>query len=223
MASTKRPNRKAMRDKSVVKEDVKQKPRKKKKVEPSAGRELVVAAVGPVAEKRMRMTKRKIKELSGLTGEFKADLPDILSMLDDTSSGDEVQKRFLTASLAAIVDIIPHKEAQTKKTLREQDVYAFNALISQGREILNELRALSQSDEVAHRIAVSIIQPAFMAISSSYISQMFALRNELEEIIGDGKKARIMREAFQNAAREFGSYLEVSRDSIINRVTEEIE
>lgn len=239
MATAKRPKNKPtqsdkrnIKSKRKVEDDVdpelkrerkKKRKKKKKQEDKPTGKELVIAAVGEAGEKRLRMTKRKMKKLEELVdSEFRHDLPNIFELIDSDAGADEIQKVFLRASLATIMDLIPTIEAQANKSKRENDMYALNALISQGREILHDLRALQDSDEIAFRIATMIVDPAYMAIGATFVNLITAIRAEIEPYIEKGSEQRV-REIFQGNASSFGQFLDASKNTVKQRIGEEIE
>jgi hypothetical protein len=58
--------------------------KKKERKAEKAGRNLVVQKMGKNVEKRLRLTKKRLKELADMdAGEFRVDLPDIFKLVDD--------------------------------------------------------------------------------------------------------------------------------------------
>lgn len=194
---------------------------KKKVVSETTAR--LVEVLGPEGAKRVRMTKKKIKGLKKLKhSDFKDDLPDIFELLDDGQSSEEVQRAFLKASLASILSLIPVMEDQAHKGKRESNAYALNSLISQGREILHDIKSLTDSGNVAIVIANTVVDPAYVGIANIYANLMHSLREQVSEHVMPGKQ-HLVREMFTEVSRQYGQYLNVSRDSTKTHIAESIE
>lgn len=242
MAVAKRPKQKPSRsDNRQVKSKTKQKPakskdtldederkrlkkeKKRRKKEEKEQRSLVVQKIGKQGEKKLRLTKKRLKELEEMTGEFKVDLPDIFSMIDDQDAkAEDIQKAFLRAAFATVVSLIPVMEEQAHKKRNESGAYALNALLSQGREIAADLRALQSSEEIAARISALVIDPSYMSIVATIVQTLSNLRDEMEKFVQPGKEMQ-MRQIFQIHAVNIGQFLDVSRSNVKARIEEMIE
>lgn len=229
MAVAKRPkqkpsrsdNRKVTKSPPVSDEFAKEKKKKKKKDKQS--KELIISRIGEDGEKRIRMTKKRMKQLAELTGDFKDDLPSIFELIDDpNASADDIQRAYLRAAFSTIVGLIPTMEDQALKKKNESGAYALNALLSQGREIAADLRALQSSDEIAIRIASMVIDPIFISIMSVLLQAMASLRDEVERLASPGNETKI-RQLFQTAGITIGQHLDVSKASMKSRIEEMIE
>jgi hypothetical protein len=97
-----------------------------------------------------------------------------------------------------------------------------NALLSQGREIAADLRALQSADEVASRISALIIDPTYHSIAATLLQSLASLRDEMEKYVAKGSELK-MRQAFQVHAGTLGNFLDVSCANMKVRVEEMIE
>lgn len=239
MAVAKRPKQKPSRsDKRKVKSNSKKiklspeelkerkrlkRKRKKEKELAQQGKELVVQRLGKEGEKRIRLTKKRMKELEEMTGEFKGDLPDIFKLIDDpNASADDIQRSYLRGAFGVVLALIPVMEEQAHKKKNESGAYALNALLSQGREIAADLRALQSADEVASRIASLIIDPTYHSIAATVLQSLASLRDEMEKFVVKGQEFK-MRQAFQIHASTLGQFLDVSSANMKVRIEEMIE
>ena len=193
--------------------------------QPPAVRNSLTTVVGKDNAKKLRMTRKKAKTLKKLGGEFSRDIPDIFTLLDSNDNDTvQVQVIFLKSALATVVDLIPYMEDQARKSRREQDAYALNSLISQGREIFSDLRSLSDTDKVADRISISVVDPMFTALSHTFINLIATLRDSLvENCKEDEYSKQQIRLAIQTCATSFGEYLNVSSSTMKESIRKQIE
>ena len=194
------------------------KKRKKEKQE----RSTAVALFGKTDAKRLRMTKEKLEELAEIEGEFKVDLPNLIEMVDDGLSAEEVQKAYLRSALVTVINLIPRMEEVALHKKNESGAYALNALLSQGREIISDLRALESADEVALRIATLVIDPAFQAIAANIVTTFSSIKDDITMYVPE-EHAFKMRQVFQTHASNLGQLLDMARVTMKERISEMIE
>lgn len=223
-------SKKKMRQKPTLK-DKRSKSGKKKKsknienLPATSKREALIEQVGKKEAKRLRQTKKQLKEVEKLGGQFSRDMGDIFELLDENDNdATKVQVIFLKSALAAIIDLIPHMEAQARKSKREQEMYALNSLISQGREIFADLRSVSDSSLVADRIAVAVVDPMFTAMSHTFITLIASLRDTLlEHVKDDAVSRRKVAEEVMQCGMSFGTYLNTSSATLKEAIRHEID
>ena len=80
---------------------------------------------------------------------------------------------------------------------------------------------LSDSKNIAYLIATNIIDPAYEALANTYLQSFVALREELSKLIPVERTQRLL-ETMQASAKSFGAYLDVSRETVKNRLMEEL-
>ena len=200
--------------KKLVKKATKVPVKKKKTVKKKeTGKELVIAAVGPKAEKNLRMTKNKIKKLKELGGEFKKDLPSIFNLIDNYKDSKSIQLAYYKAALAVVVDIIPVLETKAAKTKWDRDILALNATLDQGMQILANVQALDESKNIIHRIVGNVIDPSYMALAHMYVSSLASLREEISTFIPKENEMEV-RKQFQKISTDFAEYLDTSRAAL---------
>ena len=162
--------------------------------------------------KNVRLTRKKLKKLKKLRGEFKRDLPDIYQLMDAGGTARHIQRRFYTGVLAAVVDLIPVLESRTSKSAWDRDVYALNAVITQGLDILGKMQELDDQQQQAHDLNNDVIMPMYNIIMHQFINCLSILRENLESSMRPEAEMHI-RAIFQTSAREFGAYLDAARTS----------
>ena len=171
--------------------------------------------------KTARLTKKKLKKLKKLRGEFKRDLPDIYQLLDEGGTARQVQRRFYIGVLAAVVDLIPVLESKTSKSAWDRDVFALNAVITQGMDILAKMQELDDEQQQAHDLNENVIIPMYNTIGHQFVNCLSILRENIEPHMRPESEMQI-RTVFQTSAREFGAYLDTARTATKENVLRHI-
>ena len=174
-------------------------------------------AAGTEAVRSVRMTRKKLKQLRKLRGEFKHDVPDIYAMLEQGATARQIQRAFYNAALASCIALIPILESKTVGSEWDRDVYALNAAIAQGMDILGQLRALDDQQQQAFDLIDQVVNPLYDAVAHQIVNCLSILRDNINPYI-DAKNEMHVRELFQVSARELGSYLDVSKETTRNNV-----
>ena len=171
--------------------------------------------------KHIRLTKKKVKELKKMRGEFKRDLPDIYQLLDSGGTARQIQRRFYLGTLAAVVDLIPVLESKTSKSAWDRDVYALNSVIAQGMDILNNLHTLDEAQQQAHDLNSQVIEPQYNTLAAQFVTCLSILRDNVDPYIKPECEMKV-RQIFQTSGKEFGAFLDISeattKDNVIRHI-----
>lgn len=113
-------------------------------------------------------TAQKLQSMFGK----KADV--IVNMLesDDNDGALTLVSRSL---LQTLVDILPIAESAVRKTNGAKGVYGFNQLVSQVREMCNDIRAHQDRGHIGQRIVEQSIRPVFVSISMQIVQSFIEL------------------------------------------------
>ena len=158
-----------------------------------------------VSEREQKRRASVHRNLKQTLKTFREDSPDIQQLLEQDS--DRASERFQRRALAMLIDLIPVAEAKYRERAGEHSAYALNSLISQARELISDIQAGKDSEELVNTLGLEILKPCFTAIAQSMIDNIYRLRRRVERNIKPSKVESV-NEAVDDMAKEFAAYLE---------------
>jgi hypothetical protein len=111
------------------------------------------------------------KKLQSMFGKKAGVIVDMLEM-DDSDGALTLVSRSL---LQTLVDILPIAENNVRKTDGAKGVYGFNQLVSQVREMCNDIRAHQDRGHIGQRIVEQSVRPVFVSISMQIVQAFIEL------------------------------------------------
>ena len=205
-------------------------PNKKKKpsnelavIAPSSQAVSYAEILPPEEKKKLRLRRKRLRALAKLKdSQLAMDIPGMFDLIEDTGSLDDVQRQFLTSCLRAVINVLPELEHELLTAKSESKAYMFKAMLSEGREIFHDIRALANTQLVALRIADYVIDPAFANIANIFVSGYHSLRAKSEALVPDADKPAL-RQHFQDVGKVFGASLTMIQQDVKDKILNEIE
>lgn len=145
-------------------------------------------------------------KLDELESVFGADAEAIQKLIESAEKDKGVAK-FQVSMLKTLIGMIPIAESKYREAGAQSAAYALNAIISQVRELINDMQANEAQSDIANSICVKVIMPVFQAFAQSLIDTMLLLKSQVESSVKDGRHQRV-NDAIDNAAREVARALE---------------
>ena len=107
---------------------------------------------------------------------------------------DHVISMFQEQAFATIVTLIPMAEEAYTKDKREHQMYALNAIISQGRELAADIAAMNNKKQLAQMLVDEVLNPAFKSILQHMLNEQLTLKALLADKIIPGKQQQVVQE-----------------------------
>lgn len=108
--------------------------------------------------------------------------------------------------LKTLVDVIPIAEISYRRYKNERASYALSGLISGARELIGDIQATKDSQQLIDRIVIGVMQPAFASIAQQIVSSTQHIYREIEDVI-DHKKKDEVKQVLTGSAKDLGHYL----------------
>ena len=168
--------------------------------------------------RRTEMLTQDIQDkLDRLDSQFKFDMDSIYETLDEAPP-DIVQMTYLTASLTAIVRMIPVMEHKALRTGMPNIITAFNSLLEQGSKMSERMQktdARIKSSENMIHLLEKVVDSHYQAVGSQLVSALSLLRNDLQSHVDDDS---VIRARFHALAEDVRGDLETSKQSMKDAV-----
>lgn len=126
-------------------------------------------------------------------------------------------KEFYLKTLIMLIDLIPIAEAKYREFSGERTAYALNALISQAREIIHDIKADSQQRNIILKNVQDVIFPIFVDIGQNLIDNSYSLKKRLEPLLKEEHVADANR-IIDNHVKELAILLEEAFKSIREQI-----
>ncbi len=136
----------------------------------------VPKSVTRLSEKRKTRLFKRLKRFKSI---FKGDAFRIQEYLRENKTDNAIQAA-QKQLLKMMIEFIPIAESNFRKYGNERGAYAINAIISQTRELMADIRAEKDSREIAYRIVNEVVHPQFMLIAHNYVDNLYRLRKNIE-------------------------------------------
>lgn len=163
---------------------------KKKKSLESKSTALVVAAEG--------LPKIKKSELKSFFGKQAPEIIRALEMNDNDGALTLIKKRLLQTT----VRLVPYAENIVQSSQSQKGIYQFTSLVNQIRELMTDIQADQDRRYIAQSLLQEILQPAFMEMAQTIITDHHAFRKSSEDMLNP-KYTQKYSEALQALAKDF--------------------
>jgi hypothetical protein len=120
------------------------------------------------------VSKRTLRRLNSMFGQRADSIIDLLE-LADTDGAASLTTRTLVQTL---VDILPVAERAVRRSKGTRGVMGLNQIISQVRELLHDLQAYKDRDQVGQTIVDRFVRPGFMDMAMQMTNLMVELDNQ---------------------------------------------
>lgn len=132
-------------------------------------------------EERRKMKKIMIR-VKTMKSTFKKHIPKIYRLIEENNlalTASAMQK----GMLMMITELMPITEHNVRKYGNERAVYALNALVSQSREILADMKAENDSGALASKICDEVVREGFLGVGQNLAQALYHLREELKPYV----------------------------------------
>ena len=136
----------------------------------------VPRSISKLSDKRKARLFKRLKRFKSI---FKNDAFRIQEYLRENKTDNAIQAA-QKKLLKMMIELIPIAESNFRKYGNERGAYAINAVISQTRELMADIRAEKDSREIAYKIVNEVVHPQFMLIAHNYVDNLYRLRKNVE-------------------------------------------
>lgn len=105
--------------------------------------------------------------LATILGSSAEKIQQLLEVGNADSATNLIQKRMLQA----LIDLLPHAEANVRATRGQKGVYQINSLITSVREILSDLQAAKDRGALGDSLVEKIVRPTFLDIGMALVQE----------------------------------------------------
>ncbi len=120
------------------------------------------------------VSKRTLRRLNSMFGQRADTIIDLL----ETSDTDGAASLTTRTLIQTLVDILPVTERAVRKSKGTRGVMGLNQIISQIRELLHDLQAFKDRDQVGQTIVDRFVRPGFMDMAMQMTNLMVELDNQ---------------------------------------------
>ena len=204
-----------------------EKKKKKKKKPKSESRELALVSEKPkkyevVKRKRGRPKKiqTKIQNASELANTFGGDarkIQKLLRLKDDDSAILKTQRSLLNM----LIEMIPIAENTYRTYGTQSAAYAMNALVSQVRELMQDIVSSQDRQLAADNIIATIINPNMLSFAQFILDNNHQLIKEVTELV-PVERAKDVQNIVNKSSRNVGIYIQTMLEDFRNRIQKEL-
>jgi hypothetical protein len=152
--------------------------------------------------------KKLRKKLDKITSEYRNSLGDIENLL---KTGDNDEKNVVTMlkmMQAMLLSVLPDVHDACKESGGKKGVYSMVTLMTQIRELSNDLRGLEDLEAQTQKIMSNIVQPTIALVAQNIVIQMFAFKKTIDELnIKSPRRAKQLRDGVDRIIRDQGRFL----------------
>lgn len=142
------------------------------------------------------VSKRTLRRLNSMFGQRADSIIDLLET-SDTDGAASLTTRTLVQTL---VDILPVAERAVRRSKGARGVMGLNQIISQIRELLHDLQAYKDRDQVGQTIVDRYVRPSFLDMAMQITNLMVELDNQAKNKMAKDDYARYHATADQMRA-----------------------
>lgn len=141
--------------------------------------------------------------LATIMGSSAEKIQQLLEVGNSDSASNLLQKRMLQA----LIDLLPHAEANVRATKGQRGVYQINSLITSVREILSDLQAVKDRGALGHQLVERTIRPTFMDIGMQLVFEEETMGKLMREHL-DTETYKVLRAEQKNSVRRLAEFIQ---------------
>ena len=211
----------AVRSHKDVEEDA---PKRKKKK--GKRRSAVDMIDGSLPKKERELLRNVIEEVEDESeDEIKSIFEGVFNKLGDAAGnpdaefrGDDSAKNLQRAAYALMLDMIPIAESTYRATRKQQDAYAMNSFIDEARQLVEELRTMTDADNQTEHITKRIILPLMLRVANVLLNEFANLKGAVDTEVRDIAAAKAVKRASDGAALSIGKFMTEVQNAIAAQV-----
>ena len=132
-------------------------------------------------------------------------------------SDSQTNTRILKYCLQMSVRLLPIAEETFLKFKNERAIYGLKALVDQNRELMSDIRQMSNNDATIDFILNQVVLPSLQMVLAHQVAAMAELKTEILNICPP-KKAKVMKIRINNMLKDQGKLLTDTGKSVENRI-----
>jgi len=201
-----------VRDHPKTKDKWKTKPENKKKGNPLFSTSTLKSekALAKEADKVEKLLKKTAKQRKRL-----------LSVARSSGYSDKQSAKLLSSMRSMTINMLPRAEETYQRFGNERAAYAYNSLVSQIREIENDMRLVADLGHQAEKV-VDIFSENFRNVARNMVQRAVYVKRNLVNIAG--KKASKAKDLIDEMIKDHAQFMETTlqkvRDDIFALMTE---
>jgi hypothetical protein len=149
---------------------------------------------------------------------FQESVKEIQDMIE-VGDNDSGLLRLQKSALKTLIDLLPYAERTYRNDPRQSNAYAINALVSQIREMSNDLRSDTTKSQMIQERLTLAIQPIFHGNVQTLIDTMYFLKRGLASHVKRTSLERV-EELIDNATKDMGKSLQDTLNNIRSKIVE---
>lgn len=119
---------------------------------------------------------------------------------------DDATRNMNRASLALVLSLIPVAEVEYRRSQKQSNAYALNAFIDQARELTEDLRTMTDADNQAGFIAERVIRPLFLNLGQNLLTEVSNLKSTVDTEVSHRGEGKMVKQAIDAAALSMGKF-----------------
>lgn len=177
-------------------------------------------SLSAIADRLNNATGDDEEEIPSTFADQEKEIRDLIDVLD--VGGLDGDRKFQLVSLKMAVDLLPIAEREFRKYPKQSNAFMVNALLTQARELFQDLQVTEDRTEQAVKIINKILQPFLTQITQVLIDNMFALQRTTEGALPSDRTERIVN-AFGDTLKEVGREYQKLFFSVNKQIMEEFQ
>lgn len=160
------------------------------------------------------------EETVSLFAENVSIITDLLNELEEGNGTPE--RKYSLSVLKMMIDLVPTAERTYREKPTQAHSYALNGLLSQIRELVNDLKGTDDNSALIESILNKILQPAFLSMGQVLIDNVYALRRKVESSV-DPAKTRAVLDEFDDMLKDTARSFQATFYDVQKRVGQELQ
>ena len=149
-----------------------------------------VKADTSLSNREQRAIIKKLTQIKKLQSTFKVDSGNIQELIS-TGRADTAIVAFQKSMLRTVIDLIPQAEDKYRTSGNETSAYAMNSIISQARELINDIQSDDNRKQIGLNLCNQIIQPNFIKVVQNLVNAMHFMQQEVEALVPNNKRKEL--------------------------------
>jgi len=152
---------------------------------------------------------------------FGTEAKEIMELIEQADKSKGIQQ-FQSAVLKRLVGLVEIAEEEYRNRPGQANAVAMTVIINQSRELINDIQAAADKNDLPMRIANDVLNPEFVSLGHTIINQMFYLKKAIDSDVRDERR-QIVDEAINETTKEMAKYVEGMYAKLRERIGEYLE
>jgi hypothetical protein len=198
-------------------EPVSEKKAKKKKKKP--GTELVVATEDTPKKKKKKSLEGAKRKQAKLQAAITAELAEITSLPPAATSQEQQQLEEYLHMFRKLAKLIRKAEKQCMKSGQSRDYYALCTLMSQQREVIADIRSVSDMSGQVAQLENNVLQPMIRSVGQNMLDSFYQIK---ALIVNTSKpeETQFALNKLNDITTEQGKFLQMQYQNAVERMSQ---